>query len=201
MDRLILQQLSVAGIPSFALEHPICFYNQTQPSLSWPLWTYFLCRLKKNFPRCLRGSYVKLAGQNQSIGCSIQWLCPHVEISLLFSLSVMSESATPWTVACQDPLSSTFSQSLLKHMFIESVMLPNHLILCRALLLLPSISPSIRVFSNEYSGLIFFRIDWFDLQTLKSEILCGILGISNRLRMEEAGTPYLNLRSEFGNHL
>ena len=89
----------------------------------------------------------------------------------------------------------------LKFMSTESVMLSNHLTLYCPLLLLPSISPSIRVFSNEYSGLIFFRIDWFDLQTLKSEILCGILGISNRLRMEEAGTPYLNLRSEFGNHL
>ena len=70
-----------------------------------------------------------------------------------------------------DPL-SIISQSLLTHMFIGSVMLPNHLILCHALLLLPSILPSTRVFSNEYSGLIFFRIDWFDLQTLKSEILC-----------------------------
>ena len=81
----------------------------------------------------------------------------------------------PWTVARQDPLSTTFSRSLLKHTFIESVMLPDHLILCSALLLLPSIFPSIRVFSNEYSGLM---IDWFDLQTLKSEILCGIVGIS-----------------------
>ena len=81
----------------------------------------------------------------------------------------------PWTVAPQDPLSSTFSQSLLKHTFIESMMLPDRLILCSALFLLPSIFPSIRVFSNEYSGLM---IDWFDLQTPKSEILCGIVGIS-----------------------
>ena len=103
-------------------------------------------------------------------------------------------SVTPWTVARQAFLSFTLSRSLLKLMSIESVMPPNHLILCRHLLLLPSIFPSIRVFSNEsalrirwpkywsfsfsispsneYSGLISFRIDWLDLLafqgTLKS---------------------------------
>ena len=93
--------------------------------------------------------------------------------------------AQSWTVAHQASLSFTISQSLLKLMSIESVMPSNHLILCRPLLLLPSIFPSIRVFSsglalcirwtkywsfsfsispsNEYSGLIFFRIHWFDL--------------------------------------
>ena len=90
---------------------------------------------------------------------------------------------TPWTAAHQASLSFTISQSLLKFMSIESPMLSNHLILCWPLLLLPSIFPSIRVFSselalhirwpkyrsvsislsNEYSGLISFRIDWFDL--------------------------------------
>ena len=101
---------------------------------------------------------------------------------------------TPWTGAPQDPLYSTISQTLLKFMSIESVMLSNHLTLCRPLLLLPSIFSSIRVFSselalhfrrpkywsfsfgnspsNEYSELISFRIDWFDLlavqETLKS---------------------------------
>ena len=91
---------------------------------------------------------------------------------------------TPWTAAHQASLSFTISQSLLKLMFIESVMHSNHLILCRPLLLLPSIFPGIRVFSNEsalhirpqywsfnfsispsneYSGLISFRIDWCDL--------------------------------------
>ena len=86
---------------------------------------------------------------------------------------------TPWTTACQAPMSSTTFWSLLKFMSIESVMLSNHLILCCSLLLLPSISPSTRVFSNEsglcirwpknwsfsskeYSGLISFRINWFD---------------------------------------
>ena len=91
----------------------------------------------------------------------------------------------PWTAACQASLSIANSQSLLKLMSIESVMPFNHLILCRPLLLLPSIFPSIRVFStesvlhsrwpnywslsfsigpsNEYSGLISFRMDWLDL--------------------------------------
>ena len=93
--------------------------------------------------------------------------------------------AVPWTAACQASLSITNSWSLLKFMSIESVMPSNHLILCRLLLLLPSIFPSIRVFSNEsalrirwprywsfsfsispsndYSGLISFRIDRLDL--------------------------------------
>ena len=89
--------------------------------------------------------------------------------------------STPWTAAPQASLSFTISQNLLKFMFIESVMLSNHLILCLPLLLLLSVFPSIRVFSNEsalhirywsfsfsinlsneYSGLISFTIDWFD---------------------------------------
>ena len=93
--------------------------------------------------------------------------------------------ATPWTAARQASPSFTISQSLLKLMSIESVMPSNHLILCHPLLLLPSIFQSIRVFSNElalrirwpkywsfrfsispsneYSGLISFRMDWLDL--------------------------------------
>ena len=93
--------------------------------------------------------------------------------------------ATPWTAACQASLSITNSWSLPKLMSIESVMPSNHLILYHSLLLLPSIFPSIRVFSsesvlqimwpkdwcfsfsispsNEYSGLISFRMDWLDL--------------------------------------
>ena len=101
------------------------------------------------------------------------------------SLSHVQLFETPWTTACQASLSFTVSWSLLTLMSIESVMPSNHLILCRLLLLLPSVFPSIRVFSNEsalrirclkywsisfsvspsseYSGLISFRIDWFDL--------------------------------------
>ena len=101
------------------------------------------------------------------------------------SLSHVHLFATPWAAARQASLSFTTSQSLLKLMSIESVMPSSHLILCRPLLLLPSIFPSIRVFSNksvlyirwpkywsfsfsispsnEYSWLISFRMDWFDL--------------------------------------
>ena len=64
--------------------------------------------------------------------------------------------ATPWTAACQASLSITNSQSLLKLMSIKSVMPSNHLILCRSLFLLPSVFPSIRVFSNE----LVLRIRW-----------------------------------------
>ena len=99
---------------------------------------------------------------------------------------------TPWTAACQASLSFTISQSLLKLMFIESVMPSNHLILCHPLLFLPSIFPSIRVFSNElalcnkwqkywsfslsispsneYPGLISFRIDWLDLLAVQGTL-------------------------------
>ena len=101
------------------------------------------------------------------------------------SLSHVRLFVTPWTAARQASLSITNSWSLLKLMSIESVMLPIHLSLCHPLLLLPSIFPSIRVFSNElalyirwpkywsfslsispfgeYSGLISFRMDWLDL--------------------------------------
>ena len=105
----------------------------------------------------------------------------------------MSDSLwTPWTAACQAPPSVTISQSLLKFMTIESMMLSNHLILCHPLLLSLSIFPSIRVFSNksalcimwpkhwsfsfsispsnEYSDLISFRIDWFDLPAVQGTL-------------------------------
>ena len=119
------------------------------------------------------------------------------------SLSRVWLFATPWSVACQAFLSITNSWSLLKLMSIELVMPSNHLILC-CLLLLFSIFPSIRIFSNEsvlcirwpkdwsfsispsneYSGLISFRIDWFDLLavqgTLKSLLqLCRVLVIKS----------------------
>ena len=99
---------------------------------------------------------------------------------------------TPWTAACQASLSFTISQGLLRLISIKLVMPSNHLILCRPLFLLPSIFPSIRVFSNEsvlhirwpkywsfsfsispsneYSGLISSRIDWFDLLALQGTL-------------------------------
>ena len=101
------------------------------------------------------------------------------------SLSRVRVFVTPWTAAHQASLCITYSQSLLKLMSIELVMPSNHLILCHPLFLLPSIFPSFRIFSkdsglrirwpkywsfsfsispsNEYSGLISFRMDWLDL--------------------------------------
>ena len=113
-------------------------------------------------------------------------------ISSVHSLSRVWHFATAWTVAQQASLSINNSWSLLKLMSIESVMPSNHLILCCPLLLLPSIFPSIRVFPNEsvihiswpkywsfsfsissskeYSGLISFRIDWFDLLAVQGTL-------------------------------
>ena len=108
------------------------------------------------------------------------------------SLSRVQLFVSPWTEACQASLSITSSQSLLKLMSIESVMPSNHLILCCPLLLLPSVFPSIRVFSsesvtrirwpkywsfnfsisrsNEHSGLISFRMDWLDILAVQGTL-------------------------------
>ena len=108
---------------------------------------------------------------------------------VVWSLSHAQLLGTPWTAARLTSLSITISCSLFKLMSMESMMPSNHLILCHPRLFLPSIFPSIRVFpyesalyircskycsfsfsispSNEYSGLIFFRMDWFDLPTSK----------------------------------
>ena len=107
-------------------------------------------------------------------------------------LSCVPLFVTPWIAACQASLSISNSQSLLKLMFLESVMPSNHLILCRPLLLLPSIFPSIKVFSNEsvlrirwpkywsfsfsispsneYSGLISFGMDWLDFLAVQGTL-------------------------------
>ena len=104
----------------------------------------------------------------------------------------MSDSAIPWTAVCQVSLSITNSRSLFKLMSIKSVMPSNHLVLCCPLLFLSSIFPSVRVFSsesvlhirwpkywsfslgispsNEYSGLISFRIDWLDLLAVQGTL-------------------------------
>ena len=108
------------------------------------------------------------------------------------SLSHIRLFATPWTATHQASLSYTNSQSLLKLMSIELMMSTKHLILCHLLLLLSSVFPSIRVFSNEsvlhikwpkywsfsfgisppseYSGLISFRVDWFDLLAVQGNL-------------------------------
>ena len=112
--------------------------------------------------------------------------------SVQFSRLAVSDSVWPWTAALLASLSITNSWSLLKLMSIESVMPSNHLILCHSLLLLPSISPSIRVFSkesvlrirwpeywsfsfsispsSEYLGPISFRMDWLDLLAVQGTL-------------------------------
>ena len=119
------------------------------------------------------------------------------QFSSVHSLSHVWLFATPGTAARQASLSITNSWSLLKLMSIELVMPSNHFILCHPLLLLPSIFSSIRIFSNEsvlhirwpkyrsfstspsneYSGLISFEIDWFDLLAVQGTLL--ILAVSN----------------------
>ena len=116
---------------------------------------------------------------------------PH-QFSSVQSLSLVQLFATPWIAVCRASLSITNSQSLLKLMSIELVMPSNHLILCHPLLLPSSIIPSIRVFSNEfvlcirwskhwsfsfsispsneYSGLISFRMDWLDFLAVQGTL-------------------------------
>ena len=115
-----------------------------------------------------------------------------LQFNLVQSLSHVRLFVTPLIAAHQASLSITNSQSLLKLMSIKSVMPSNHLILCHPLLLLPSIFPSIRVFSNEsvlhtkwpkywsfscnispsneYSGLISFRMDWLDFLAVQGTL-------------------------------
>ena len=120
-----------------------------------------------------------------------------IHIRYIYQFSSVAQScllfATPWTAARQASLSIINSWSLLKLISTESVMPSNHLILCRPLFLLSSIFPSIRVFysefcffcirwpkywsfsidsSNEYSELISFRIDWFDLLAVQRTLKC-----------------------------
>ena len=116
----------------------------------------------------------------------------HLDVVVSQLLSHVQLFANPWTTACQASRALTISLSLLKLISIEFVMLSNHLILYHTLLVLPSIFPSIRVFSNEsslcirwpkywsfsfsispaneYSVLISFRIDWFDLHAVQGTL-------------------------------
>ena len=134
-------------------------------------------------------------------------------------LSCVRLFATPWTEACQACLSFTISWSLLKLIPIESMMPSNHLILCHPLLLLPSIFPSIRVFSNEsalhirwpkywsfsfsispsneYSGLISLRVDRFDYPLISEEDSSGpFQGRGKELPQSHGDTLYLPSRMD-----
>ena len=133
------------------------------------------------------------------------------EKKVQFSRSVISDSATPWTAACQTSLSITNSQSFLRLMSIESVMPSSHLILCHPLLLPPSIFSSIRVFSsesflhirwpkhwsfsfsflhsNECSVLISFRMDWFHLLAVQGTLKSLKIPIS----LKSHKIPYISV--------
>ena len=139
-------------------------------------------------------------------------------LSLLF--------ATPWTAALKASLSITNSQSLLKLMSIESVMPSNHFILCHPLLLPPSIFPSIRVFSNEsvlhtrwpnnwsfsfnispsneYSGLISFKMDWLDLRavqgTFESSTIPQFKSINSSVLMFLCSPTLISIHDYWKNH-
>ena len=140
-----------------------------------------------------------------------------VQVTLLSSVQLLSRVwffVTPWTIARQASLSITNSWSLLKLMFIESVMPSNHLILCNPPFLLPSIFPSIRIFSNEsalrirwpkywsfsfnispfneYSGLISFRIDW--LYSLIHWLKCSTWVQSQKRQNDLCSFPRKNIQ-------
>ena len=126
------------------------------------------------------------------LGINLPTEAQFISVSSVQSLSHVWLFATPWIAALQASLSITNTQSLLKLMSIESVMPSNHLILCHPLFLLSSVFPSFRVFSkesafhimwlkywsfsfnispsNEYSGLISFRMDWFDLLAVQGTL-------------------------------
>ena len=146
------------------------------------------------------------------------------QFSSVQSFSSVQLFVTPWTAACQASMSITNSWNLPKPMSIESMMPSNHLILCRPLPLLPSIFPSIRVFSNESAllirwpkywsfsfnispsneqpGLISFRVDWLDLLAVQETLMCLLQHHSSKasiLRLSaffivQLSHPYLTLQ-------
>ena len=137
----------------------------------------------------------------------LTWLFILYLFVVVQSLSGVQLFAAPWTAARQASLSFTISQRLLKRMSVESVMPSNHLVLCHPLLLLPSIFPSIRTFSNksalcirwpkywifsfsispfnEYSELISLRIDWCDLLAVQGTNQISLISTSQILSCEK----------------
>ena len=187
------------------MQELITFYIQSKRSehsrVFIPLQTILLGKKKKTKNRnnvenfILRESCIYSAAnipKNYQLSNDCQSELFLIQFSSVQSLSHVQLFATPWTAACQASLSITNSWGLLKLMSIESVMPSSHLILYCPLLLLPSIFPSIRVFSNEsdlhirwpkywsfsfsisasneYSGLIPFRMDWLDLLAVQGTL-------------------------------
>ena len=144
-------------------------------------------------------------GASQTQEWSRQWFV------VVQSLSRVWLFVTPWTAAHQASLSFTISRRLLKFMSIESIMPSNYLILCGPLLLLPLIFPSIRVFSNElalhirwpkywsfsfspsneYSGLISFRIDWFNLRAVQGTLKCLLQHHSSKASILQQSAAFM----------
>ena len=170
------------------LKHKWYLAQESFLSLMWNKSMNLTCKVPGPDLTGLHGRNLLGEGWELVCICLAACYCPWSWISSFSSVQSLSHVrlfATPWTAAYQASLFITNSQSLLKLMSIESVMRSNHLILCHPLLLPPSIFPSIRVFSNEsvlrirwpeywsfsfsispsnaYSGLISFRINWFDL--------------------------------------
>ena len=147
-------------------------------------------------------------------------LCPltsHIHLanfSVQFSHSVVSIFATPWTAACQASLSITSSESLLRLMSIELVMPSNHLIICHPLLL-PSIFPSIGIFSsesvlcirwpkywsfsfsispsNEHPGLISYRMEWLDLLVVQGTLKSLLQHHSSKASILQCSAFFISL--------
>ena len=147
--------------------------------------SFFAWRQNKNIPK-------QTTARKKTPLCILAQCSACLQCFVVQSLSHVHLFATPWTAGREAFLSITISQSLLKLMSIELVMPSNHLVLCRPLLLLPSILPRIRVFSNESalrirwpkywsfsfsispsnecSGLISFRMDWLDLLAVQGTL-------------------------------
>ena len=180
--------------------HSLLYYEHISALVSLCLWTVSFTSVFLPHPRWDRRVWVDwkwvfpfsyVSGLELTVVVyfsSSKW----VQFCSVQSLSGVHLFATPWIAACQASLSITNSQRLWKLMSIESVMPSNHLILCHPLLLPPSIFPRIRVFtnesalwirwptywsfsfnirlSNEYSGLISFRMDWLDLLAVQGTL-------------------------------
>ena len=141
-----------------------------------------------------------------------------VQFSSVQSFSHVRLFATPWIAAHQASLSITNSRSSLRLMSIESAMPSSHLILCRLLLLLPSIFPSIRVFSNEsdlcikwpkcwcfsfsispsseYSGLISLRMDWLDLLAVQGNLKSLLQDYSSKASINSSAASFFTSNSK-----
>ena len=182
---LILTLESCSQVPGIKLQcgqgHPLCPANSRGAAMG---------KRAIHLPTAPCGKHIRVIYRDNCLDITLKEF--FVQFGSVQSFSRIQLFATPWTAALQASLSITNSRSLLKLMSIESVIPSNHLILCRTLIFPPSIFPSIRVFSNdlvlhirwpkywsfsfsispsnEYSGLISFRMDWLDLLAVQGTL-------------------------------